>query len=72
MWPKFYKDYPVDSQLIKNRIEPGRGIAGCEMHELNGWGNSCHITPQEWRSISEAKRKPHMGYGDSISSLPKL
>ena len=43
MWPKSYKDYPVDAPLIKNPIEPGKGITGCEMHELNGWGELHHV-----------------------------
>jgi hypothetical protein len=43
MWPKSYKDYPMDGPLIKNQVEPGKGIIGCEMHEINGWGNTYHI-----------------------------
>lgn len=43
MWPKHYADYEVDQPLIKNQIEPSRGITGCEMHELNGWGNDIHV-----------------------------
>jgi hypothetical protein len=38
MWPKSYKDYPIDTPLIKQQVRPGKGIIGCEMHELNGWG----------------------------------
>lgn len=40
MWPKSYKDYPKDKELIKYQVEPGSGITGCEMHEFNGWGLS--------------------------------
>lgn len=43
MWPKSYKDYREDEPLIKYQVEPSRGIIGCEMHELNGWGNTLHI-----------------------------
>lgn len=43
MWPKEYKDYEVDKPLIKYEVSPGHGIIGCEMHELNGWGNTIHI-----------------------------
>lgn len=43
MWPKIYKDYPVDSALKKQKVEPGKGIIGCEMHELNGWGATYHV-----------------------------
>lgn len=43
MWPKAYRDYKTDESLIKNQVEPGKGIIGCEMHDLNGWGNSLHI-----------------------------
>lgn len=42
MWPKDYKDYPKDSSLIKEKVDSGKGIIGCEMHESNGWGNSFH------------------------------
>ncbi len=38
-----YFDYKVDQPLIKFPVEPGRGIIGCEMHEINGWGNTLHI-----------------------------
>jgi hypothetical protein len=51
MWPKFYRDYPPDSPLIKNRVQASHGIIGCEMHEINGWGNTYHHSPQEWRSV---------------------
>lgn len=40
MWPKIYKDYPPDSPLKKEQVTQGRGIIGCEMHELNGWGDT--------------------------------
>lgn len=43
MWPKAYRDYEIDKPLIKSQVEPGHGIVGCEMHDLNGWGNSLHI-----------------------------
>jgi hypothetical protein len=43
MWPKEYKDKPEDTPLKKNTVSPGKGIIGCEMHELNGWGLSYHI-----------------------------
>lgn len=49
MWPKSYKNYPRDEELIKYPVEPGKGIIGCEMHELNGWGNSLHIHPKKKR-----------------------
>ena len=42
MWPKSYKDYPKDTPLVKNRVEPGKGIVGCEMSEPNGWGDTFH------------------------------
>ena len=43
MWPKFYRDYKVDKPLVKYQVRPGHGIVGCEMHDLNGWGNTLHI-----------------------------
>lgn len=42
MWPKAYKDYPKDSQLKKEPLNVGKGIIGCEMHELMGWGEEYH------------------------------
>lgn len=43
MWFREYKDYPTDKTLKQQRVEPGQGIRGCEMHELNGWGNTVHV-----------------------------
>lgn len=42
MWPKAYRDYKADEPLVKYPVETGKGIIGCEMHDLNGWGNSLH------------------------------
>jgi hypothetical protein len=42
MWPKAYKDYKKDEPLKKMHVEPSKGIIGCEMHDLNGWGNTLH------------------------------
>lgn len=42
MWLKQYRDYPIDKPLIKEQVEPGKGIIGCEMHDLNGWGTNMH------------------------------
>jgi hypothetical protein len=47
MWPKFYRDYKVDATLIKHQVEPGRGIVGCEMHDLNGWGTTVDSREEE-------------------------
>lgn len=43
MWPKAYRDYPEDTPQVKQRVEPCHGIIGCEMHEINGWGNLLQI-----------------------------
>ena len=43
MWQKSYKDYPNDSPLKKETVESGKGIIGCEMHDVNGWGISHHV-----------------------------
>lgn len=43
MWHKEYRDYGIDKALIKYQVQPGKGIIGCEMHEINGWGNTLHI-----------------------------
>lgn len=42
MWSKNYRDYKLDQPLIKNKVDSGRGIIGCEMHDLNGWGEHHH------------------------------
>lgn len=42
MWPKEYKDYPPDKPLTHQQVRANKGIIGCEMHDLNGWGNSLH------------------------------
>jgi hypothetical protein len=46
MWPKAYKDYPKDTSLIQQKVEPSKGIIGCEMHDINGWGESHHQHPK--------------------------
>jgi hypothetical protein len=43
MWPKKYKDYPVDTPLKHHKTEPGKGIVGVEMNDINGWGEEHHI-----------------------------
>lgn len=42
MWHREYQDYKTDHPNVKESIEPSRGITGCEMHEVFGWGNSLH------------------------------
>jgi hypothetical protein len=42
MWQKAYRDYPEDTPLVKYQVETGRDMIGCEMHEINGWGNTLH------------------------------
>jgi hypothetical protein len=42
MWHKEYRDYETDQPLIKCQVYPEDGIIGCEMHDLNGWGNTIH------------------------------
>lgn len=49
MWPKSYKDYPVDTALIQQQVESGKGIVGCEMHDLNGWGEELHVRKKRTR-----------------------
>jgi len=40
MWDREYRDYKKDTPLIKEQVESSKGIVGCEMHEINGWGNT--------------------------------
>ncbi len=46
MWYREFSDYKPDEPLNKQTIETGRGIIGCQMHEIFGWGNRLHH-PQE-------------------------
>lgn len=51
MWFKEYRDYPIDRPLIKEKVEPGKGIIGCEMHDLNGWGLNHHLPGKRKKSV---------------------
>lgn len=42
MWDRDYRDYKRDQPLVKEQLESGKGITGCEMHDINGWGNTLH------------------------------
>ena len=46
MWWREYEDYPVDGTLKREKVEPGKGIVGCEMHDRNGWGETFHRRPK--------------------------
>ena len=56
MWPKAYRDYPVDRPLMKYQVAPGKGIIGCEMHELNGWGGTYHMKDRKMKTGKSVKR----------------
>lgn len=43
MWFREYRDYKIDDPLIKEQISPNHGMEGCEMHDLNGWGEEYHL-----------------------------
>ena len=55
MWPKFYRDYKVDTTLKQQQVESGKGIVGCEMHDLNGWGTT--IDSREGEDVRKEKEK---------------
>lgn len=40
MWDRDYRDYKRDKTLKKQQVEPSKGLIGCEMHDINGWGNT--------------------------------
>jgi hypothetical protein len=48
MWDKRYQDYPEDSSLKSQQVEAGKGIIGCEMKEICGYG----LTQKKPRSSS--------------------
>lgn len=43
MWYTDYSSCPPDSPLKNEKVSPGKGIVGCEMHEINGWGSQYHL-----------------------------
>lgn len=51
MWPKVYRDYKIDESTVKESVEPSHGIIGCEMHDLNGWGNTFHVYKKRKRGF---------------------
>lgn len=51
MWQKSYRDYPKDKSLKKEQVQSGKGLVGCEMHELNGWGESYHVSKSRKRGV---------------------
>jgi hypothetical protein len=51
MWQREYKDYKKDQPLIKQTVESGKGIIGCEMHEIFGWGNTLQKPPVKKKGV---------------------
>ncbi len=47
MWQNLYSDYPQDTQTKNLHVEIGKGIVGCEMHEIAGWGEAHHPDPSD-------------------------
>lgn len=45
MWWKEYEDLRPDEPLVQERVEPGNGVIGCEMHGLYGWGERYSLPP---------------------------
>jgi hypothetical protein len=43
MWHNTYEDHPVDELLSKENPETGKGLIGCQMKEINGWGEAQHV-----------------------------
>lgn len=60
MWFRRYKDYEIDQPLIKDQVSSGNGIIGCEMHELNGWGDTIH-RPSPVKSLENKEQKGPKG-----------
>jgi hypothetical protein len=51
MWDCDYRDYKRDKSLIKQQVESGKGLIGCEMHDINGWGNTLHHPKKKKRGF---------------------
>jgi hypothetical protein len=45
MWFSDYQDVPNDGEFKKEKVEPGKGIIGCEMHERCGYQLDLHKDP---------------------------
>ena len=68
--------YSIDDQPLKReRVEPGKGIVGCEMHEDFGWGERYH----SWDLNYTSHRCPdchfvcesRIGYEQTMEGLSK-
>ena len=57
MWDKAYKDYPSWEPLIKQKVYPGKGITGCEMHDINGFGNEYQMPKKKKKGFFSLFRK---------------
>ena len=58
MWDKEYTDYKKDKPLKKHQVEPSYGIIGCEMHEINGWGDTfIKVKTQDNLKLSSVRKK---------------
>jgi hypothetical protein len=64
MWPKAYRDYPEDKPLKKETVSTSKGIIGCEMHDVNGWGETYHQPKKKKRGIIYTLLKSLFGSGD--------
>jgi hypothetical protein len=42
MWHNTYKDHEEDGPFSRQKVRTGKGIIGCEMHEIQGWGHAFH------------------------------
>ncbi len=65
MWFKAFRDYPVDSPLRKETVEPGKGIIGCEMHEVNGWNDYPFISENHMSKSPNVRIKSENNGPDS-------
>ncbi len=51
MWKNTYKDYKPDAPFTRHPIETGKGLAGCEMQEIYGWGHEFERAPQRKKGL---------------------
>ncbi len=69
MWRYSWKDYPTDTPLKEEWVEPGKGIIGVEMHELTGWGELHHLPCGQWYAEEKSTREPQLALDTPLPQM---